>query len=103
MINWRDICKLKSAGGLGFKSLVMMNRALHMKLAGVSSPLLTVFGFRFLLLSMGLILIIRPLCFIPAMVPICGNPLVVFGMRSWQVDVGVWVMVSPFSFGGTFR
>lgn len=33
MISWSDICKLKSAGGLGFKSLAMMSRALHMKLA----------------------------------------------------------------------
>ena len=40
MISWRDICKLKSAGGLGFKSLAMMNRALYMKLAWglISSP-----------------------------------------------------------------
>ena len=33
MISWSDICKPKSAGGLGFKSLAMMNQALHMKLA----------------------------------------------------------------------
>ena len=32
MISWRDICKPKSVGGLGFKSLAMMNRALYMKL-----------------------------------------------------------------------
>ncbi|XP_052290822.1 uncharacterized protein LOC127900258 [Citrus sinensis] len=40
MISWKDICKPKSAGGLGFKSLALMNRALHMKLAWglISSP-----------------------------------------------------------------
>ncbi|KAH9793075.1 putative ribonuclease H protein [Citrus sinensis] len=40
MISWRDICKPKSAGGLGFKSLAIMNCALHMKIAWglISSP-----------------------------------------------------------------
>ncbi|KAK9181143.1 hypothetical protein WN944_024280 [Citrus x changshan-huyou] len=40
MVSWRNVCKPKSIGGLGFKSLSMMNKALHMKLAWgfISSP-----------------------------------------------------------------
>ncbi|KAH9757474.1 reverse transcriptase domain-containing protein [Citrus sinensis] len=40
MVSWRHVCKPKAFGGLGFKSLAMMNRALHMKLAWgiISSP-----------------------------------------------------------------
>ena len=40
MVSWRNVCKPKAFGGLGFKSLAMMNRALHMKLAWgiISSP-----------------------------------------------------------------
>ena len=32
-VSWKNVCKPKAFGGLGFKSLAMMNRALHMKLA----------------------------------------------------------------------
>lgn len=40
MVSWRNVCKPKSIAGLGFKSLSMMNKALHMKLAWglISSP-----------------------------------------------------------------
>lgn len=41
---------------------------------------------------MGLTFIIRLLCSIPVMVPICGKLLATCGVRSWQVDTGVWVM-----------
>ena len=33
MVSWWNVCKIKSIGGLGLKSLSMMNKALHMKLA----------------------------------------------------------------------
>ncbi|KAH9672602.1 putative ribonuclease H protein [Citrus sinensis] len=40
MVSWRNVCNPKAFGGLGFKSLAMINRALHMKLAWgiISSP-----------------------------------------------------------------
>ena len=40
MVSWKNVCKPKASGGLSFKSLAMMNRALHMKLAWgiISSP-----------------------------------------------------------------
>lgn len=40
MISWNTICELKENDNLGFKSLSMINKALHMKLAWglISSP-----------------------------------------------------------------
>ena len=40
MVSWNNVCKPKAIGGLGFKSLTMINRALHMKLVwGIISSL----------------------------------------------------------------
>ena len=40
MVSWHNMCKPKAIGGLGFKSLAIMNQALHIKLAWgiISSP-----------------------------------------------------------------
>ena len=102
MVSWRNVCKPKAFEGLGFKSLTMMNRALHMKLAWgiISSPnslWVQVLTTKYRVDPHNLLQVLLPI-----MALICGSLLGMFGVRFLRVGAGVWVMENLLDFGGIF-